>query len=231
MSDAADNLWFVWRSGPMPAALNMAWDEALLEFAPLIGRPILRFYGWTEPAATFGYFQRYVSVEQMVSLRPLIRRPTGGGIVPHDRDWTYSMSIPKGHPWYNVAARPAYARIHQWLHSAFQLLGLHTRLANADTEGHGRCFAGAVRSDIMFGERKIAGAALRRTRGGFLAQGSVQPPACAPPRSEWEAAVELVGNRLLRIVWESWAPDDDLSRQACELCEQKYSQASYNRAR
>ncbi len=231
MTGVAEDLWFVWKSGPMPGALNMAWDETLLEFSQVIGRPILRFYGWTEPAATFGYFQRYASVEQLVSLRPIIRRPTGGGIVPHDCDWTYSIAIPKSHPWYGIAARPAYARIHQWLHSAFQLVGLDTRLANADVDGRGRCFAGAVRSDIMFGERKIAGAALRRTRDGFLAQGSVQPPACAPPRSEWEAAVQVVGNRLLRIVWEPWAPDNDLTRRACQLSEEKYSQASYNQAR
>ena len=224
-------MWFLWKSGPMSAAINMAWDEILLDFAPLIGHPILRFYGWREPAATFGYFQRHASVEQLINLRPLVRRPTGGGIVPHDHDWTYSIAIPKGHPWYGIAARPAYARIHQWLHSAFLLVGLTTRLASADVDGRGRCFAGAVRSDIMFGENKIAGAALRRTRDGFLAQGSVQPPPCAPPRSDWEAAVQVVGSRLLNIDWEPWAPDENLTKRARQLAETKYSQASYNQAR
>ena len=42
----------------------MALDEALLESMSRLGRPVLRFYGWTEPAATFGYFQKYADVER-----------------------------------------------------------------------------------------------------------------------------------------------------------------------
>lgn len=223
--------WFVWRSGPMPAALNMAWDETLLESAPALGHPILRFYAWSEPAATFGYFQCYTTVEQLTHLRPIIRRPTGGGIVPHDHDWTYAIAIPRGHPWYGLTARPAYTRIHRWLDSAFKLLGLNTRLAVADVDGRGQCFAGAVQSDLLFGERKIAGAALRRTRDCFIAQGSVQPPQCAPPRSEWEAALQIVGSQLLQISWKPWTPDKDSSARAHRLAEQKYSQAFWNQAR
>ena len=49
--------WFLLNSGPCDAAFNMALDEALLEAMPRLQKPVLRFYGWTEPAATFGYFQ------------------------------------------------------------------------------------------------------------------------------------------------------------------------------
>ena len=38
------------------------------------------------------------------------------------------------------------------------------------------CFANPVRDDVMLLGRKIAGAAQRRTRGGFLHQGSIQLP-------------------------------------------------------
>lgn len=231
MPAVAVDVWFIWRCEPMPPAVNMAWDETLLEFAPSLRRPILRFYGWTEAAATFGYFQRYATVEKLTHLRPLIRRPTGGGVVPHSYDWTYAIVIPNGHPWYGIAARPAYAHIHQWLQWAFQLLGLNTRLAQTDVDGHGQCFAGAVQADILFGEQKIAGAALRRTRNCLLAQGSVQPPECAPPRSEWQAAVEFVGSRYLQIKWEPWTPDPTMLARARQLAFDKYSRASYNRAR
>ena len=73
------NSWLLLQSGPCAPAFNMALDEALLEAMPRLQRPVLRLYGWTEPAATFGYFQKYAEVERATKLRPLIRRPTGGG--------------------------------------------------------------------------------------------------------------------------------------------------------
>ena len=91
------NSWLLLNSGQCDAAFNMALDEALLGAMPRLQTPVLRFYGWTEPAATFGYFQKFSDVEQATQLRPLIRRPTGGGIVPHDADWTYSAAFPPGH--------------------------------------------------------------------------------------------------------------------------------------
>ena len=71
--------WFLLQSGPCPAAFNMALDDALLDAMPRLGKPVLRFYGWTEPAASFGYFQLSAEVERGTLLRPLVRRPTGGG--------------------------------------------------------------------------------------------------------------------------------------------------------
>ena len=70
--------WFLLQSGPGTASFNMASDEALLEAMPRLGKPVLRFYGWTEPAASFGYFQKHAEVERTTLLRPLVRRPTGG---------------------------------------------------------------------------------------------------------------------------------------------------------
>jgi lipoate-protein ligase A len=91
--------WLLLNSGPGDAAFNMALDEALLGAMPRLQKPVLRFYGWTEPAASFGYFQKFSEVERATHLRPLVRRPTGGGTVPHDADWTYSMAIPPGSEW------------------------------------------------------------------------------------------------------------------------------------
>src|SRR5258706_1480850 len=96
--------WLSLNSGPCPPAFNMALDEALLEAMPRLGKPVLRFYGWTERAASFGYFQKYSEIEPLTPLRPLVRRPTGGGLVAHDADWTYSLAIPTCHEWYAVTA-------------------------------------------------------------------------------------------------------------------------------
>ena len=45
--------WLRLNSGPGAAAFNMAFDEALLESASHLGKPLLRFYGWTERAVSF----------------------------------------------------------------------------------------------------------------------------------------------------------------------------------
>jgi lipoate-protein ligase A len=108
----------------------MALDEALLESMPRLGRTVLRFYGWTEPAATFGYFQKYADVERATHLRPLIRRPTGGGIVPHDADCTYSLVFPPGHEWHSLKAEASYRRVHEWIQKAFAKLSVTTELAS-----------------------------------------------------------------------------------------------------
>ena len=81
--------WLWLNSRANTPAYNMALDEALLENAATLGRPLMRFYDWTEPCATFGYSQKIAQIEAATNLRPLIRRCTGGGLVPHNGDWTY----------------------------------------------------------------------------------------------------------------------------------------------
>src|SRR5436305_10194353 len=94
--------WYLLRTGARPAAENMAVDEVLLESAASFTRPVLRFYGWSEAAASFGYSQRYDEIARLTCLRPLVRRPTGGGLVPHDADWTYSLVFPPSAAWYSL---------------------------------------------------------------------------------------------------------------------------------
>lgn len=130
--------WLLLQSGPCPAAFNMALDEALLEAAPRLGQPVLRFYGWIEPAATFGYFQKFAGVGRATLLRPLIRRPTGGGLVPHDADWTYSLTFPAGHEWHGLRAEASYRRVHEWIQTAFAKLSLETELASCCKEARPR---------------------------------------------------------------------------------------------
>lgn len=223
--------WFLLETGAHSAAWNMALDEALLGAAPRLGRPVLRFYGWTEAAATFGYSQRYAEVERVTPLRPLVRRPTGGGLVPHDRDWTYTLVFPPGHPWYELRARESYRRMHDWLHRAFGRVGLSTRLAPGAIPGAGQCFVGAEEFDVLWREAKIAGAAQRRAITGLLIQGSVQPPAEAPARGDWEQAVGEIARSDWVVTWEPYAPPPDLLDQTEFLAREKYGCDRHNRKR
>ena len=225
------NPWFLFESGDGEATLNMALDEALLEMMPRLGRPVLRFYGWSEPAASFGYFQKYAAVESATALRPLVRRPTGGGIVPHDADWTYSLAFPAGCEWHSLRATESYRRMHAWIQTAFARLGVATELAQGCRRpGPGQCFAGYERFDLLWQGRKIAGAAQRRNRAGLLIQGSVQPPPLSLARRDWEAAMRSTGSTEFGAEWSALEPDALLER-ARELAQSKYAQPAYLRRR
>jgi len=224
--------WLLLNSGKCAAAFNMALDEALLDSASRLGKPVLRFYGWTEPAATFGYFQKFADVERATPLRPLIRRPTGGGIVPHDADWTYSAVFPPGHAWHSLKAEESYRRIHDWLRLAFAQMKVKTELApSAKISAPGQCFAGHEKSDLLWYGKKIAGAAQRRNKLGLLIQGSVQPPPVATTRTDWEDAMRKAGRAEFGIEWSEFKPDRTLSEQTEHLAAQKYSQTGHNQKR
>src|SRR5208282_1405106 len=143
--------WSLLETGSSDCAFNMALDDALLLAAARLGRPILRFYGWIEPAASFGYFHLYAQVEQMTQLRPLVRRPTGGGLVPHEADWTYSLAFPPSDDWYSLSATNSYRRVHEWIRAAFARLDLPTELAPACSKTlPGQCFQGHEMFDLLW---------------------------------------------------------------------------------
>lgn len=219
--------WFFLDTGKGEPAWNMAVDEALLLAVAKIGKPVLRFYGWTEPAATFGYFQHHADIAAWTPLRPLIRRPTGGGLVPHDADWTYSVIIPPSHPWYELRAVESYLQLHRWVTAALRAANISAELAlSARKEIPGQCFAGAEQYDVLVGGRKVAGAAQRRAREGLLIQGSIQ----ALPK---EADGALWQEKMLAnpVIWERFAISDEVRLCAEELTKSRYRQRAYNERR
>ena len=226
------NSWLLINSGKCDAAFNMALDAALLEAMPRLQKPVLRFYGWREPAATFGYFQKFSEVASTTPLRPLIRRPTGGGIVPHEADWTYSAIFPPGHEWHALKAEESYRRIHDWLRLAFAELKVETELAPCCQKSlPGQCFVGHEKSDLLWHGKKIAGAAQRRNKLGLLIQGSVQPPSISSARADWETAMAEVARQHFQVEWEIFRPDVELQLGAEKLRAGIFSQVGYNQRR
>jgi lipoate-protein ligase A len=224
--------WHLIDSGARAFAFNMAFDEAMLQAMPRVQKPALRFYGWSEKAASFGYFQKYAEVERLTLLRPLVRRPTAGGIVPHDADWTYSLAFPTAGEWYALRATGSYRRIHEWIQAAFTALDVPTELAPAAHPAQtGQCFAGYEQFDLLWQGRKIAGAAQRRTRDGLLIQGSVQPPPLGLSRRDWQKAMCEVARLRQNVQWLEAGLEAELNARAEELASRKYSQAPYNRKR
>jgi lipoate-protein ligase A len=155
-------------------AVNMAIDEALLEAAR---QPVLRFYGWSRPSLSFGYFGKFADVAAEMKQRDIVRRWTGGGIVRHGEDLTYSLVTPATDAASLHGPSAIYATLHRAIRDALHAEGQKAELtAEAAPKISDACFANPVRHDVMLRGRKIAGAAQRRTRGGFLHQGSIQLP-------------------------------------------------------
>jgi lipoyl(octanoyl) transferase len=226
------NDWFLIRTGLGLSSWNMAFDEALLEFVSILAKPVLRLYGWAEPAATFGYFQRHAEVQSWTSLRPLIRRPTGGGLVSHDADWTYSIVIPPGIEWYELRAEESYRRAHDWIGESFRHLQVATELAASSAKPlAGRCFIGAEKFDVLANGQKIAGAAQKRNKLGLLIQGSIQPAHPEWKRADWESALLDVGSQRLNLRWTELKPSTELLSRADILTAEKYSRKEYNERR
>jgi lipoate-protein ligase A len=159
------------------AAINMAIDEALLETATI---PSIRFYRWNSPALSFGYFGRFADVANHAAERDLVRRWTGGGIVFHGDDLTYSIVVPASDPIFAESSMSIYEKVHRSLCEALTSNGQFAELASASTLDAQRstlnvqCFANPACADVMLDGQKIAGAAQRRTRRGLLQQGSIQ---------------------------------------------------------
>jgi len=165
-------------SEPRAASLNMAIDEALLESSD---SPVLRFYRWRGPALSFGYFGSFADVSDWRAEREIVRRWTGGGVVPHGEDLTYSVIIPASHSYFARSSLEIYSELHGAIRRALIANGIEATLANSVApKVSENCFANAVRADVLSGGRKVAGAAHRRSRAGLLHQGSIQLPGLPP---------------------------------------------------
>lgn len=203
------------------APLNMAIDEALLESVTV---PTLRFYSWARPAISFGYFSAFADVAAEMPRRDLVRRWTGGGIVFHGSDLTYSMIIPKNDGDPPAWGRAVYAEIHQAIRDALAE-NANVALAVQDSPKiSDACFANAVVADVVVDGRKIAGAAQRRTRAGLLHQGSIQYEAL--PQNFREAFARGLCSKFTRRSFSA-----ELLARARELSAQKYETDEWLRRR
>ena len=123
-----DALEFLFDAGPRSAPVNMAIDEILLRE---ISVPILRAYRWLRPAASFGCFEKYSAVENQHPGRELVRRWTGGGVVLHGEDFTYSLIVPRDCPLCKMNPAQSYLAIHELLVQAMRESGVCASLTDS----------------------------------------------------------------------------------------------------
>jgi lipoate-protein ligase A len=163
----------------------MAVDEALLaRFDPQTSRPLLRIYGWEPPALSLGRFQKAGEVldrERCNRTRvPVVRRITGGGVIYHAGEITYSLVCAPRHVPSAASIRESFRVLTSFLLRFYEKLGLDARYAvehfPAGTklgERTGFCFAGKESYDIMIAGKKIGGNAQRRLKEVIFQHGSI----------------------------------------------------------
>jgi lipoate-protein ligase A len=243
------------------AAENMAADFLLLQRYPEPAAPRFRHYGWRREAFTFGYSQKIAFVRANLpsfakasegaardAAFDLCRRPTGGGIVDHRNDWTYTLVIPRGHPLEEERAAHSYRAVHEALAAALTALGQPVELklqcepsqscgsdlgrdkSRASTllqeaSLPGVCFQRAELFDVVnrASGAKVAGAAQKRNKHGLLLQGSIEKSALGT--MDWDLFGERFAGELARVLRadEAATPWPELNEDELSGLTEQYS--------
>ena len=226
---------FLLESPPLDVFGQMALDEALAKSKP--AEFCLRFFRWRGVGATFGYAQRIAEVERALPAelaRACTRRPTGGGVVPHADDLTFSCVFP-------AAGELRPTEIYRRLHGAI-LAGLRGAVADArlaESGGRGaprgpggasQCFREPVPLDILVADRKILGGAIRRYGETVLYQGSLQLPGARARAAELEKAMAEALAATWKLRWTNRDVPAEV-RDAARDLEEKYRAADWIRRR
>lgn len=177
--------WRIIDTGVQTAEENMQFDAALLEKVETFSQPILHFYEWQTDSATYGYFiqpAELLNLEKAKSLSlSLARRPTGGGIVFHLWDLAFSVLVPAHCPQFSLNTLENYAfvnhavlaAVREFLNASCPLNLTPEDYSSWDQNCSHFCMAKPTKYDVVWEGKKIAGAAQRKTKKGFLHQGTI----------------------------------------------------------
>lgn len=149
-----------------------------MERARLTGEWVLRVYAWKTPTLSFGRNQtasgRYDLDGIHAAGLEVVRRPTGGRAILHDREITYSVTAPAADA---GDLRQSYERINRLLLAGLRRLGVGARMATPGDRptapGLAPCFDEPSAGELTVDGRKLAGSAQWRADGAILQHGSI----------------------------------------------------------
>ena len=187
---------------------QMALDEALLESAANHGIASFRFYQWSEPTWSLGYFQAAAD-RQARKPDAWVRRSSGGaGILHHaPHELTYSVALPaanaqlpKGENWI--------CRVHHALRVWLNHNGIPARAVVCGEEqklGPFLCFLHHTPGDLVIDGSKFAGSAQRKQRGSILQHGTIllSGSPFTPELPGLARAGRVVDGNELKIGWQA----------------------------
>jgi len=177
--------WNILETKAASAEANMQLDAKLLENLEGQEGPILHLYEWEKPSATFGYF---IKPEDLLDLEEaqkrgldLARRPTGGGVVFHLWDLAFSVLVPSKSKLFSTNTLDNYNLVNRVVKDVVkEFLGISEEIGLIPDDAPFQdqtcthfCMARPTKYDVMLQGKKIAGAAQRKTKDGFLHQGTI----------------------------------------------------------
>ncbi|HSW86877.1 MAG TPA: hypothetical protein VLG49_05190 [Rhabdochlamydiaceae bacterium] len=201
--------WEILDTGVAGADAIMRKDAELLDSLSSRSMPILHFYQWQRDSATYGYFvqpDEFLDLEKVKECGlDLAKRPTGGGIVFHAWDLAFSVLVPSNCPLFSMNSLENYAlvnravlrAVHTFLKERTDLQLTPVDSPELDSDCRRFCMAKPTKYDVMLGERKIAGAAQRKQKGGFLHQGTI---ALTMPPDAYLNNILIPGTRVLEAM-------------------------------
>lgn len=165
---------------PLPGTLNMAVDEYLFRLAREGAQTFLRFYTWLRPTASLGCGQDIKKVLNLEECQKrgvdVVRRLTGGKLVLHHLEVTYSVASARADI-FTSTLEGSYRLISEALVRGLRLLGLPAELAASTPPGYARshlpCFAYPARNEVEVRGKKVIGSAQKRSGSCFLQHGSI----------------------------------------------------------
>jgi lipoate-protein ligase A len=171
-------------SGPASAFYNMALDEKIFFRFLKDGVPVFRIYSWQSPSFTYGVSQQNPGQEINLPLCAkdgihLSKRMTGGGILFHNNEITYSLTCGKEDIGEDKNVFVSYRNICVFLISFYESLGLKPSFAleaedfNDRCAAHPLCNASREKYDLVINGKKIGGNAQKRNRQAIFQHGSI----------------------------------------------------------
>lgn len=181
------------------AKLNMAIDKALAMSFQKEDKPILRFYTW-ENSFTVGVSQDTQTYSEYYKQYKgnCAKRMTGGGVLFHGYDVSYSLVLPSSYL-NNLSVKQSYEKICSFLLSFYESLNLCASYAK-DNEAillskSNFCQVGYEAYDIIIQGVKIGGNAQKRTKNMIFQHGSI-PLFKTSQSKEFGQSLEDIGVKL-----------------------------------
>lgn len=177
-------MWRVLDTGRAGAKSSMDIAQQLLSSLPVLREPVLHLFEWARPTLTYGTLvkpQNLLDLQQVTALGlDMAQRPTGGGVMFHVDDLSFSLAIPAHSAAFSASPERNYAWVNQAVSQAIESCMessgatlLLDSLAPPNARAARFCMSVPTRYDILWRGKKVGGAAQRCTRAGFLHQGSI----------------------------------------------------------